>query len=82
MHFLKKIASIKEKADFSKKLRNFIKKSFLIIIYLAVVAGIFYLAILVSVFLMITFLFLATISFLMIFFKKKKKYYKINIFSK
>jgi hypothetical protein len=73
-----KVIIIDTKEAPPKSLTEILKRIFLTIISLALIIGIFYLDILTSIVLLIIFISFGIASFLVMKFKKKKKYYKMN----
>ena len=69
---------IEDKENFIINAKSFCIKFLQIAIFLVIVCGIFYLAILTSVFLLAIFIPIIIVSSLIKKFKKKKKYYKMN----
>ena len=59
-------------------LKETLKRIFLTIFSLILIAAIFYLAIVASIFLILIFLVFAIIASIAVKFKKKRKYYKMN----
>ncbi len=79
MKITEKIIIINDKEEnLLLRVKNIFTKILIVAISLALIVGVLYLAILTSIFLIILFLSFGVISFLVMKFKNKKNYYKMD----